>query len=285
MREYKRLSDGSITFCYDSPQVTPQVREIKAGTYSVFGYQRRQIILPNEIGDPNNFLPSGNEYIIVGASGYSDLPSLDALYAAGVGDKWYELVLRTLREVVAMIQLNGRIPYFVHGSANKGIDKAIIQVATEQKLPNLGVSCLDFITSVTDESTFKVLCFNSTEEYSKFYSGSLDIFLMINGRNQALRLDAAGIISSKRGSQIFPVDALGSAYDGPIRPFNESGGVEEAVRALLRKFSFGDNASLRRDLFPVPVDFDLVLERLKGEVDKYLINKICSEKLSSALKS
>lgn len=195
-------------------------------------FRVRRIFLPDEYEAAVTGVLSGNDVVVLGANGYSNL-SAARCQAWGIQPGKYEAACKAiLVSTIQMIQerfCGARIK-MVHGASYMGVDRAIIEICKKLNLEMLGFSCPEYLFYVRDEADFPVHVSRTNQEYSDRFVEALDILLACNGAEVAFRHDIAAATS--KAKQIIPVNVLRaiSTKGGPPA-FDEHGKVVDAVAA------------------------------------------------------
>lgn len=174
---------------------------------------------------------------ISGMSGYSAL-SLTRCNELGIRPGSYE-------EAVYGIFMSGVTRFrdelgeglvygIVHGSSDTGVDLAVQRAATEQKVPQLGFTCLEYLWYVDNAADGCNICILRTkEEYGLAYVHACDVLMAANGGPVSYDMDIAA--ATRAHIPVIPVDVLGMLGTS-VPPFKVVDGrkvVNDAAAAII----------------------------------------------------
>jgi len=199
----------------------------------VFSDSRKTIFLPNERDRIPKWLRDVDDVVTVGMTGYSSLKP-EVLKAWGLKPGEYEAACRDiLAYTVRLLQqefLGIRIK-LNHGASDMGIDGAVIDVARELSLDQLGFNCPKWMFYVNDDE-IPVYVAENQAEYADAFVRNTDILISVGGREQSLMHDITAAIKYGKCLIVAPVMNAISCNGGP--PSRDGDGVvQDATQAFL----------------------------------------------------
>jgi len=237
------LKDSSIT-C-----LNPDAAEDERVYEKIFAH--REIYLSSEEKlAVDRYLKGGVKSIaIFGANGLSSIKDIN-LKAWHISHDKYRIAVETTLEV-AYLRMREELGEgvdirFVHGcstqgTAERGVDMAIINVATRLRCQMLGFSCPRYMMYVTDETDFPVLVCVNKDAYSEKFVENLDVLITCNGRVQTLEMDIKAAIFKRKFVVLYDLLSVISPTGGPPA-YGPNDEIEDAVKALISgMFMVGGN--------------------------------------------
>ncbi len=165
-------------------------------------FTKRRIYLPSEYDLAVTNHLKGRYVLVLAMNGYSSIKP-EQCAAWGIKPGAYEHACRNLLKTV-WATLRKEFPdldiRLVHGSSDLGVDRAIIQAATELRRETLGFSCPEYAFYVPDDDDFPMYIAATVAEYSDAFVRSADVLIAANGRLQAYRMNTLSCSNTTRCS-------------------------------------------------------------------------------------
>lgn len=198
-------------------------------------FTRKRIYMPDEYDRAVREILSGNDVIVLGMNGYSELND-EQCRGWGVRPGAYEQACIGILKAVYTTLTNafeGVDIRFADGASafdQKGVDWAIIKAARDLNRPHLGHSCPKFMFYVEDD-TDPVYVAETQADYASSFVDSLDILIAANGRMQAFRHDIMAVFEKMK--HVIPVNVLKSiSTNGGLPAVDADGRIEDAVETF-----------------------------------------------------
>lgn len=196
----------------------------------------------------------------IGTSGYSNMDEKRCRELDLRLGQYEHAVVGLVNHSIAEVRhtLPAARPGIVHGSSGMGVDLALMRVANENNIPNIGTTCLEYLWYVDNASQGpKVLIARSKEDYNRLYVSQLDILLAANGAETSFKMDVHA--ATEALIPVIPIDIIGMLGSKvpafKTDPATGERRVNDAVGVLLKTWLLIDwnnvPASYADDRFPL----------------------------------
>jgi len=195
-------------------------------------FKNKPIFFPSKYKEVKEKFLEGNDVVVIGMNGYSSITTKDCKNW-GIKEGAYEAaceailrnIIKYLWEVFPGVDIR-----VVHGASDMGVDKAIIRIAKELNIIQLGHSCPEYMMYVADDE-IPVYVAGNKEAYANSFVESLDILIAANGRVHAFTHDIDATF--KKSKYLLPVNVIRAiSANGGAPAFGPNGEIEDAVSAF-----------------------------------------------------
>lgn len=192
-------------------------------------FVHNKIFMPNEYNLAVQTIFSGDDVVVLGMNGFSNIKYDEW----GVKPGAYEAACENLLIYIitnTQEEFQGIKICLANGASDLGVDASSYNVSKKLNLPLLGHSCPHFLFYVKD-SGFPIYVAENQAQYSSSFTTSLDILITANGGQITFEHDIDTAFN--KGKDVIPLKVLQaiSSTGGPPA-FDAEGKVVDAVSAF-----------------------------------------------------